>query len=260
MKSRQPALPLFVVPTTSGTGSEVTIGAVISDNVTHQKGLLIDPRIVPLATAIDPLIMQGMPRGVTADTGIDALTHALESWMSEFANAETDYYASAATRMIFTHLPVAYHDGKNLEAREALGLASHYAGLALNRAGLGYVHAIAHQLGAHYGVPHGRANAIVLPYVLEFNREACAKRLAALARKVGIADAGTSDRQAADRLIARVQELLREVKIDTRVAGINAADFPHMVEGAFAEAHGTYAVPRYMDAEDVRGVLDALAA
>jgi len=260
LKSRQPALPLFVVPTTSGTGSEVTIGAVISDNVTHQKGLLIDPRIVPLATAIDPLIMQGMPRGVTADTGIDALTHALESWMSEFANAETDYYASAATRMIFTHLPVAYHDGKNLEAREALGLASHYAGLALNRAGLGYVHAIAHQLGAHYGVPHGRANAIVLPYVLEFNREACAKRLAALARKVGIADAGTSDRQAADRLIARVQELLREVKIDTRVAGINAADFPHMVEGAFAEAHGTYAVPRYMDAEDVRGVLDALAA
>ena len=259
-KSRKPSLPLFCVPTTAGTGSEVTIGAVISDNITHQKGLVIDPRVVPLATAIDPEIMQGMPKGVTADTGIDALTHALESWMSDFANPETDYYASAAVRMIFTHLPTAYADGRNLVAREAMGLASHYAGLALNQAGLGYVHAIAHQLGAHYGVPHGRANAIVLPYVLEFNRDASAKRLAELARKTGLVSAGTGERQAADALITRVQQLLSEVNINTRVAGINAADFPAMVESAFAEAHGTYAVPRYMDPEDVMGILGAMQA
>lgn len=259
-KSRKPSLPLFVVPTTAGTGSEVTIGAVISDNLTHQKGLVIDPRVVPQAAAIDPLIMQGMPRGVTADTGIDALTHALEAWMSQFANAETDYYASAAVRMIFNHLPAAYNDGKNLQAREALGLASHYGGLALNQAGLGYVHAIAHQLGANYGVPHGRANAIVLPYVLEFNREASAPRLAELARKVGVAGVGLSDRRAAELLIAHVQELLKEVNIDTHIKGMQTADFPAMVEGAFAEAHGTYAVPRYMNPEDVTGILQALKA
>ncbi|NNM51719.1 MAG: iron-containing alcohol dehydrogenase [Pseudomonadales bacterium] len=257
-KSRQPSLPLFCVPTTAGTGSEVTLGAVISDDITHQKGLVIDPHVVPMAVAIDPHIMQGMPKSITADTGMDALTHALEAWMSNFANAETDYYASSAVRMIFSHLPAAYHDGMNLEAREALGLASHYGGLALNKAGLGYIHAIAHQLGAHYGVAHGRANAIVMPYILEFNREACARRLAELARRVGLVSASKTDRQATDLLITRVRQLLSEVNIASHIPGIDAADFPAMVEAAFAEAHGTYAVPRYMDPQDIMNILNSL--
>ena len=255
-KSRQPSLPLFCVPSTAGTGSEVTLGAVISDDATHQKGLVIDPHVVPTAAAIDPIIMQGMPKSITADTGMNALTHALEAWMSNFAQAESDDYASAAVRMIFTHLPIAYHDGMNLDAREALGLASHYGGLALNKAGLGYIHAIAHQLGAYYRVPHGRANAIVMPYVLEFNRGVCAKRLAELARRTGLASPCMTDHQATDLLIARVKQLLNEVNITPHVPGLHPADFPAMVEAAFAEAHGTYAVPRYMDPSDVMSILN----
>ncbi|HQV40412.1 MAG: iron-containing alcohol dehydrogenase [Moraxellaceae bacterium] len=259
LKGRKPSLPLFVIPTTAGTGSEVTIGAVVSDDQTHQKGLVIDPRVVPLATAIDPVVMQGMPKAVTADTGIDALTHALESWMSEIATDDTDYFASAAVRMVLTHLPVAFNDGKNLDARVAMGLAAHYGGMALNKAGLGYVHAIAHQLGAHYGVPHGRSNAIVLPYILEFNRDACSERLAELARKVGIATPDTSDRIAADQLITQVKQLLKDVNINTRIPDMNPADFPAMVVSAFAEAHGTYAVARYMDPKDVTNILHEIA-
>jgi alcohol dehydrogenase len=259
LKGRKPSLPLFVIPTTAGTGSEVTIGAVVSDDQTHQKSLVIDPKVVPLAAALDPKIMQGMPRGVTADTGLDALTHALEAWMSTFASAETDFYAAAATRLIFENLPLAWADGSNLAAREAMALASHYAGLALNQAGLGYVHAFAHQLGAHYGVPHGRANAIVMPHILDFNRVVSAKRLAELAERVGLVNGGFNDTMAAEFLITRVKALLVELKIDTQIRGIHRKDFPDMIKAAFAEAHGIYAVPKYMSHDEAHQILHALA-
>lgn len=258
LKARKPSLPLFVVPSTAGTGSEVTIGAVISDDVTHQKGIVIDPKVVPVATALDPLIMKGMPRSITADTGIDALTHAVEAWMANFATTESDYFAGAAVRMIFNQLPVSYADGANLEAREAMALASHYGGLAISAAGLGYVHAIAHQLGAYYRIPHGRANAIVLPYILDFNRDVSESRLAALARISGLTDSSVQDGQAADIFIAHVKQLLKDLNIDTSIPGMNEADFPAMVTAAFAECHGTYSVPKYMDAADVTAILRAL--
>lgn len=258
LKGKQPALPFFVVPTTAGTGSEVTIGAVISDPATHQKNLVIDPKIVPLATAIDPTIMQGMPPHITADTGVDALTHALEAWMSEFANPETDYYASAAVRMIFQQLPTAYQQGGDLIAREALGLAAHYAGLALNQAGLGYVHGLAHQLGAYYGVPHGRANAVVLPHILAFNQKVSEARLAELARRVGLVTGQMTDAAAAASLLHNVQALLQQLNIPTQLATIQASDFEPMIEKAFMEVHGTYAVPRYMTAEQARQILTAI--
>lgn len=260
IKGRKPSLPLFVIPTTAGTGSEVTIGAVVSDDQTHQKGLVIDPKVVPLAAALDPKVMQGMPRSVTADTGLDALTHALEAWMSTFASAETDYYAAAATRLIFENLPLAWTDGSNLAAREAMALASHYAGLALNQAGLGYVHAIAHQLGAHYGIPHGRANAIVMPHILDFNHVASRKRLAELAERVGLVNGGFNDTMAAEILIIRVKALLVELKIDTQIKAINRQDFPEIIKAAFAEAHGIYAVPKYMSYEEAEQIMHALAS
>lgn len=202
--------------------------------------------------------MQGMPRSVTADTGLDALTHALEAWVSEFASPESDYYAGAAIRLIFENLPLAWRDGNNLNAREAMALASHYAGLALNQAGLGYIHAIAHQLGAYYGIPHGRANAIVMPHILEFNRKASRQRLAALARQTGLAEASVSDAKATDALIAHVKALLVELNIDTRIPGMNSSDFEAMANAAFAEAHGTYAVPKYMSHSEAKNLLGAL--
>jgi len=260
LKARKPALPLFAVPTTAGTGSEVTVGAVISDDRTHQKNLVIDPKLVPVATALDPRIMTGLPPSVTADTGIDALTHALESWVSEFAGPETDRYAGAAVRLIFENLPRAYADGADLPAREAMALAAHYAGFALNQAGLGYVHAIAHQLGARYGLPHGRANAIVLPHILEFNRKASEARLADLARLTGLAGAEVADSVATAIIIEHVHELLAGLGIESRVPAVQRQDFRSIIKGAFAEAHGTYAVPRYMADRDCRRVLESLAS
>lgn len=258
LKARKPAYPLFVIPTTAGTGSEVTVAAVLSDNETHVKGLVIDPKVVPLATALDPVIMQGMPPAITADTGIDALTHAIESWVSGFATDETDYFARAGVKLILENLYTAWSDGKNLAAREAMALGSHYAGLAMNKAAIGYVHALAHQLGAKYGVPHGRANAIILPHVLEFNRSASEKRLAQLAREIGITDNQTSDFQAADVLIERIKTLLKDLKINTQVNGITPDDFPDMIKAAFTEAHGMYAVPRYMEYADAEKILMSL--
>ena len=258
LKARKPSVPLYCIPTTAGTGSEATLGAVVSDDETHQKALSIDPRMVPLAAAIDPVIMKGMPAHITADTGIDVLTHALEAWMSANASVETDYYAASATKSVMQYLPIVYKDGGNLKAREEMGIAAHYGGIAFNKAGLGYVHAIAHQLGAHYSIPHGRANAIVLPYVLDVNRQATKKRLAELARKTGMVKAGqasSSDSDIADHLIAQVRSLIETLNIDPTVKGMETSDFDSMTKAAAKEVSDTYAVPTYLSASEIKAIL-----
>ncbi len=255
-KAKKPCMPLYCIPSTAGTGSEATLGAVLSDDKTHQKAIAIDPKMMPLAAAIDSTIMQGMPAHITADTGIDVLTHALEAWMSINASAETDYYAASAVKSVMQYLPIAYTSGGDLKAREEMGVAAHYGGLALNRAGLGYVHAIAHQLGAYYSVPHGRANAIVLPYVLELNRQVSEKRLAVLARKTGIVKrAQASDSAVADYFIAQVKELLKTVGISPIVKDIKESDFDSIAKAAAKEVSDTYAVPTYMTASGIKDIL-----
>jgi alcohol dehydrogenase len=261
LKARKPAIPLYCVPTTAGTGSEATLGAVVSDDKTHQKALSIDPRMVPLAAAIDPVIMKGMPAHITADTGIDVLTHALEAWMSVNASVETDYYAASAVKSVMHYLPIVYKDGGDLKAREAMGIAAHYGGIAFNKAGLGYVHAIAHQLGAYYRIPHGRANAIVLPYILDVNRQASQKRLAALARKTGIvkteqaAESDSIDSAITDHLIAQVRELITDLNIDPTVDGLQTSDFDNIAKAAAKEVSDTYAVPLYLTASEIKDIL-----
>lgn len=260
LKGRQPALPLFVVPSTSGTGSEASVAAVISDSETHVKALVVDTGLVPLAAALDPLITRGMPASITAETGMDALTHALEGWMSGFANAQTDAYNRTAVRLILENLETACREPQNIAARDAMALASHYAGLCLSISAIGYVHAIAHQLGARYGVPHGRANAMVLPHVLDFNLHACRKKLAQLSRELGLAASGSSDAAASALLVARVQELLERLPLQRSGAMIQRSDYQRIATDALTEAHGMYAVPRYMDEADVFRVLDGVAA
>ena len=258
LKARKPSVPLYCVPTTAGTGSEAPLGAVVSDDKTHQKALSIDPRMVPLAAAIDPIIMKGMPAHITADTGIDVLTHALEAWMSANASVETDYYAASAVKSVMQNLPIVYKDGGNLKAREAMGIAAHYGGIAFNKAGLGYVHAIAHQLGAYYSIPHGRANAIVLPYVLDVNRQASRKRLAELARKTGMVkdgQAGKSNAVIADHLIAQVRELIATLNIDPTVKDMKTTDFDSIAKAAAKEVSDTYAVPTYLSASEIKDIL-----
>ena len=258
LKARKKGVPLYCIPTTAGTGSEATLGAVVSDNDTHQKALSIDPKMIPLAAAIDPVIMKGMPKHITADTGIDVLTHALEAWMSANASVETDYYAASATKAVMQYLPIAYENGEDLQAREEMGIAAHYGGIAFNKAGLGYVHAIAHQLGAYYGIPHGRANAIVLPYVLDVNRQASKKRLAKLAKQTGMirqGNAGNSDAEIADHLIAQVRDLIASLHIDPAVRGMQSSDFDDIAKAAAKEVSDTYAVPTYLSPAEIKDIL-----
>lgn len=257
-KGRKPTLPLFVVPSTSGTGSEASVAAVISDAVTHEKSLVVDMPLVPRAAALDPVINRGMPPSVTAETGIDALTHAIEGYLSEFATPETDGYNLAACRLIFNNLALACAEPDNLDAREAMAMGSHYAGLCLSISAVGYVHAIAHQIGGHYGVPHGRSNAMVLPHVLRYYLPHCSKRMAALARGVGLAAAGSSDAVAAKQLVDRVNELLDGLPLRRDGSVVKGADIIDMSRAAMTEAHGLYAVPTYMSEADVRGIFEAV--
>jgi alcohol dehydrogenase len=260
-KARKPSLPLYALPSTSGTGSEATIGAVVSDDVTHQKSIAIDPKMVPIATAVDPHVMKGMPPKVTADTGIDVLTHAIEAWVSLFNDHDSDYYAASATKNVFKYLPRAYADGNDLEAREAMGIAAHNAGIALNKCSLGYVHAIAHQLGAYHGIPHGRANAIVLPYVLEFNAKASEKRIAKLVKRIGTAkDPKASDEKIAAEFVQEVKDLITSLGIDPVVKGLDEKNFGAMAKAAAKEVSDTYAVPKYMTSDDIKGILRKIKA
>ena len=257
-KVRKPPLPLYAVPTTAGTGSEVTVAAVISDPETHLKTPVIDPKLVPRMAALDPGLMTGLPKAITADTGMDALTHAVEAYLSRNATAETDSLALAAVRMIFDNLPRAYADGADLAAREAMALASCYAGLAFTRASVGYIHAVAHSFGAHYNTPHGRANAIVMPHVLELSKGPAARRMAELAAALGH-EAG-SDAELADAFIADVRELAAKLDIPDRLASLKREDIPQIATEALREAHYNYPVPRYFSRAQCEQLLADLLA
>ena len=255
---RRRGLPFYAVPTTAGTGSEVTMAAVVSDRKARVKRSIIDPRLVPDAVALDPALTTGLPASITAATGMDALTHAVEAYCSTLATTQTDAWALSAVTLISRHLVTCTRDGANLAAREGMLLASYQAGLAFTRAGVGYVHAIAHQLGALYHVPHGLANAIVMPRVLDFSKARSVPRLAQLARAAGLQGQRDDDAWLADAFVAWVRQLNAELKIPAIVEKLAPQDFGQIVRQAFAEAHGTYGVPRYMDTDDALGVLNAL--
>lgn len=240
-------LPLYAVPTTAGTGSEVTIAAVVSDPERQSKFAIIDPKLVPAMAALDANLMTGLPPAITAATGMDALTHAVEAYISINAVPDTDRHALAATRLIMKNLPIVMEDGQNLEARQHMSMASFYAALAFTRAGVGYVHAISHNFGAYYHTPHGLANAIVMPYVLDFSQPACAARLAELAEASGLKQDGDSDATLAQKFIDHIRSLNNRFGIPEKLESLETDDIPGIARAALKEAHGTYAVPRYMD-------------
>lgn len=237
---------IYAVPTTAGTGSEVTVAAVIADPARHSKLVIVDTRVVPKMAALDPRLMTGLPPPVTAATGIDALTHAIEAYIGQWASETTDGMALAAVGMIFENLRKAYRNGADLEAREQMSLAATYAGIAFTRANVGYVHAIAHQFGGRYHTPHGLANAIVLPHVLRWSRDAVVPRLARLAERARLGSAGAGDDELADAFIAAVEALNRDLGIPTTLAALQEADIPALARAACHEAHTGYPVPRYM--------------
>ena len=253
MKVKHTPMPLFAIPTTAGTGSEVTLAAVVSDPKTHAKKFFTDPKLIPLMTALDPTLMTGLPVPITAATGMDALTHAVESYLSKMSNETTEMYAKISVRLIFQHLQTACTDGNNLEARKAMALASYYAGLAFTRTSVGYVHAIAHTFGAYYRTPHGLANAIALPHVLEFSKPVAAKRLASLADLIGCE--GSNDLEKADRFIDAVRDLMTKIEIPFKLDALASADITPIATQALDEAHLNYPVPRYMSQAQCEALL-----
>jgi alcohol dehydrogenase len=251
---RSPA-PIYAVPTTAGTGSEVTVAAVISDPKAGTKLVIADTRLVPAIAALDPALMTGLPRPVTAATGMDALTHAVEAYVGNWSTDYTDRMALAAVGMIYEHLRVAYRNGRNLAAREQMSLAATYAGLAFTRANVGYAHAIAHQLGGKYHTPHGLANAIVLPHVLEFLSPAITKQLATLALRAKVGRKGEKPAILAKKFIASVAALNRELGIPERLDALREEDIPALAKAACWEADTNYPVPRYMSPETCEALL-----
>ncbi len=256
-KSKVATLPLFAVPTTAGTGSEVTVAAIVSDNETHAKLVVADPRIIPTAAALDAEIMRGLPAPITAATGMDALTHAIESYTNTWDTEECLAYGRTATKLIFDNIGRVCSNGDDLEAREAMALASYYAGLAFTTCLVGYVHAVSHQLGGHYSVPHGLGNAMVLPHVLELLKDSASKRLAELAVYTGLGEESESESALAQKLIDKIWALNAEIGIPKTTDVIKAEDIDEIVDAALKEGNG-YPVPRFIEREEcvnlVRGL------
>ncbi len=256
-KGKLPSLPLFAVPTTAGTGSEVTIAAVISNDETHEKMVVADPKIIPSAAALDPQIMKGLPPHITAATGMDALTHAIESYINTWETPETLQYGRSATRLILNNLGRACANGEDMAARESMALASYYAGLAFTTCLVGYVHAVSHQLGGHYSVPHGLGNAMVLPHVLELLRDSAATRLAELAVYCNLGDESEPDTELAQKLIDRIWALNEEIGIPRTTDVIKEEDIPEIVTAALKEGSG-YPVPRFLERRECEALVRGL--
>ena len=248
---------IYAVPTTAGTGSEVTVAAVISDPENQTKLTIIDPRLVPKMAALDPLLMVGLPPHITAATGIDALTHAIEAYVGRWTTDYSNGMALSAVGLIFDNLRTAYHDGKNLQAREKMALASTYAGFAFTRANVGYVHAIAHQLGGLYHTPHGLANAILLPHVLRYSASAITEQLAQLALRAHAGEEGEDDELLAENFIDAVQQLNDDLGIPRVLDALQDEDIPALAKAACAEAN-TYPVPRYMTQQQCEALIRQL--
>ena len=256
-KCPQPGLPLFAIPTTAGTGSEATFIAVISDNQTHEKNSVVDPRIIPKAAALDPRIMQGLPAHITAATGMDALTHAIESYIGIWETDDTNYYGLASTKLVFDNLADACRDGSNLAARQAMALASFYGGLAITNALVGYVHAVSHNIGARYGVPHGLGNAMALPHVLEMLEGVAATKLAQIAVHTGLGERSESDSALARKVIDKVRALNAEIGIPETTDLIKGEDIDELVDAVIAEGY-RYPTPRFFEREECRALIEKL--
>ena len=239
-KSAKPQLPLVAINTTAGTASEMTRFCIITDDSRHVKMAIVDKHTTPVLSVNDPELMMGMPAGLTAATGMDALTHAIEAYVSTAANPITDACALKAVTLISQQLRTAVAHGQDAAAREAMAYAQFLAGMAFNNASLGYVHAMAHQLGGFYDLPHGVCNAILLPHVQAFNARVAAGRLGDVARAMGVDTALLTEAQAAQACLNAIRQLSADVGIPAGVGSLGAkeADIPTLAANAMKDACG----------------------
>jgi alcohol dehydrogenase len=238
--STKPQLPLVAINTTAGTASEMTRFCIITDESRHIKMAIVDKNTTPVLSVNDPELMLEKPAQLTAATGMDALTHAIEAYVSIAATPITDACAIKAIELIQANLIAAVNDGKNIQAREQMAYAQFLAGMAFNNASLGYVHAMAHQLGGFYDLPHGVCNALLLPHVQQYNAQVAAPRLKDVAKAMGVDVSAMSDEQGAKAAITAIKSLSVAVDIPANLTllGVNAADIPTLAENALNDACG----------------------
>lgn len=284
----KPPPPLIALPTTAGTGSEATVAAVITVKEENKKIAIADTGLVPRMALLDPELLTGLPKHITAATGMDALTHAIESFVSGWASAYTTENSLAATSMIFKNVFASYSDGANLDAREQMLTASFKAGLAFTRANVGYVHAIAHQFGGMFHTPHGVANAMLLPHVLEFyladeqdsGNSHCTRLFHKLAVSAGLIEASSETgefkdmRACADKFVDAIRDLNAKMDIPLALKEMKASDVKAVAVRALQEAHGEqhsfftkpmtytldlgYPVPKYMMQDECEALIAKL--
>ncbi|MCH1928779.1 L-threonine dehydrogenase [Shewanella sp. A25] len=239
-RSAHPQLPLVAINTTAGTASEMTRFCIITDEARHIKMAIVDKHTTPLLSVNDPELMLKKPASLTAATGMDALTHAIEAYVSIAANPITDACAIKAIELIQANLADAVNQGDNLNAREQMAYAQFLAGMAFNNASLGYVHAMAHQLGGFYDLPHGVCNALLLPHVQEYNAKVVPDRLKDIAKAMGVDVAKLTDEQGAAEAIRAIKALSVAVNIPDNLTqlGVKAEDIPTLAQNALKDACG----------------------
>lgn len=259
LKVKKNGLPFFAVPTTAGTGSEGTAVAVISDPVTHQKATVIDPKLIPHVAVFDPELTVGLPSHITSTTAMDALTHAIEAFISDYATEETMQYSKVAIKMIYDNIEHVYHNPEDLDGRLALSVGSYYAGLSFSKACIGYVHAFAHNIGGSFGVPHGLAIAVLLPHIVKFSKPNCIHQLAELSILVGLGNRNENAEVLADKFVESLFDLNKKLDIPEKLDVFNIKDVPKIREAGFKECHGTYPVPRYLTVKEAETLLSKVA-
>ena len=250
---------LIAIPTTAGTGSEVTPAAVITDSRRHDKYALMSFPLIPRYAVLDPALTFSLPPHLTATTGMDALTHAVEAYIGRSTTRETRQLALEATKLVFENVKTAYSDGQNVQARQNMLYAAYKAGTAFSKSYVGYIHAVAHSLGGQYGTPHGLANAVILPYVLEDYGECVHRKLHRLGIAAGVSGEEDSHQEGAGKFIRAVKELNARMDIPQKLPGIRQEDIPSLARHAEKEANPLYPVPKLMDVRELEQIYYQIA-
>lgn len=254
--TRHKAVPTFALPTTAGTGAEVTINYVIIDEEATKKMVCVDPNDIPTVAIIDPELMYSMPKGLTAATGMDALTHAIESYITPGAWTMSDMFELQAIEMIAQNLKKAVDNGNDTEAREAMSQAQYIAGMGFSNVGLGIVHSMAHPLGAHYDTPHGVANALLLPYVMEYNAESpAAPKYINIAKAMGVNTEGMTQKEGVKAAVEAVRQLSVSINIPQKLheIGVKEEDLHQLAIDAFNDVC-TGGNPRPTSVEEIEAL------
>lgn len=242
---------LIAIPTTAGTGSETTLAAMITDSFTHKKYAIMSFPLIPHYAVLDARLTYSLPPHLTSTTGMDALTHAVEAYIGRSTTKETRKLALDATKLVFENIQTAYRDGKNHTARENMLFAAYKAGIAFSKSYVGYIHAIAHSLGGKYGTPHGLANTVIMPYILETYGKSVYKKLFSLGLAAGVCEKEDSYEIGAKKFIEAIKNLNKEMNIPDKIDGIKSADINTLAKHAEKEANPLYPVPKLMTKKEL---------